>query len=216
MEQAIEIFSASTIFTAIIIYFLWNGGHIVITNFKSKIKKVFVSHKKKTQLENHPFFLFVNKIILLNEISDWKFKDEFRKLVVTEIIKTKLKVWDKTYRNIISQDYGNLSHEEFKEFILNAVYGVRRDTLKSLRKKHLPELVVEKFSEKTQHISDFYVSSVEAICDSLALEDNHERLHEILNSMKSTAFALTRYTEKTLLELNGELTGLEYKGKIAL
>lgn len=77
----------------------------------------------------------------------------------------------------------------------------------------VPQIVIDKFNEWHDPTLSFITSQINTVGESKIAEDSAERTDVLLGTVLSASKAAFFGIERTLIELNGELTGKVYRGE---
>lgn len=82
------------------------------------------------------------------------------------------------------------------------------------RKSGVPQIVISKFQEWHDPALVFVTTHITTVGESQITQDSKTRTSVLLNTLLSTSKSAFFNAERTLIEINGELTGKEYKGEV--
>lgn len=161
-----------------------------------------------------------------------------------EILLSKLDYWlnfkimnikmNDTGRQMLFRDILQLKFMQFREFIQTAgdcvtedmtghemfhhVVEAFNDTVDAYEReainRGIPEVVMVKYGEWQLRSYEFTLRATEMICLSNGYGTNESRMQAIYSLITAMMELTIAEAEKTLTELNGELTGIEYKGVV--
>jgi len=159
---------------------------------------------------NHPFF---NKVMGIVQI-----KLPITKMggpVRTEIFRDVLTIF---YRTAIQEVDSLLTQEVTIDNFLAVNYTTANNIIKKASQKMLeeqiPPIVIEKFNYWNYGRHEYLLNTISDIDSSMVFSSVLEKECAVLNAITDAAFFTLMDAEKTLVNLNGDLSGTNYKGKI--
>lgn len=104
-------------------------------------------------------------------------------------------------------------HQMFHE-LLELSSDFKTEFNKTANEYGIPKLVIDKFVTWRVIPVEFLIKAMEMICTTGGYTNNDSRLQAVYSILTATLELSIAEAEKTLVNLNGELTGVEYKGII--
>ena len=172
--------------------------------FKRRVDKVY-------HLAQHSFF---------SQIGYWRnigidaiqINDKGRSLISKDLLHIQFRVFETAMRNIIHyKQVGTLSQLALKQHITAEITQALKTCEMESRQIGIPDVVRIKFIQWHQRSISFLMNGIDDICSSSFYKNNPQRLNALLTIMLAAFHATLLDAERTLDELNGELTGITYK-----
>jgi len=166
---------------------------------------------------------YIPRDILYSKLSYWlDFKigninivDLGRRLIFKDLLYYKFESLRDTLFDIEDREgFGSWDGPTFYKEILKCVTHNTLAYEFEATRNGIPPVVVTKFKRWHSGTLDFLLKSAELISASTVYKNNHERMQAIYTVYTAMLEILINEAEKTLTELNGELTGVEYKGVV--
>jgi len=142
------------------------------------------------------------------KIDTIKLNDPGRQAIFRDLLHIKFRIFSNNIFQLKNVD--KYSEDELLEQIyecfkdMNEQFGIQTTVI--------PEIVVNKFIEWNKPTVNFVMLNVESICRSPIYNSNRERLEAIYALYTVMLETTILEAERSLNELNGELSGVEYKG----
>lgn len=183
-----------------------------------------------------------NPIQVLKKVMGWFTSTRTVHYSAQEILESKLDYWiNFKINNIKMNDHGrqllfrdilDLKFRQFQGYVINASEAITEsmsgpemfqvvveqfnatiDTYQQeATQRGVPDVVIDKFAEWQLRSYEFTLRATEMICMSQGYGTNDARMQAIYSLITAMMELTIAEAEKTLTELNGELTGVVYKG----
>lgn len=214
--NAIKDVGVSIVLIAAVIYLLVKYFSLLIDNKigkkTSKLPEVESSKFNSVAVlkETHPVF---NKI---NGIIDTKLPiTTIGGPVRTEIFRDVLTIFYETaLYEIAALLDKNMTSENFLANNYNMANSVIKDSSAKMRRAGIPDVVIEKFNTWNSPRHEYVLSTITDIDASDVFSSLVEKQYAALNLYMDSMYFVLMDAEKTLKNLNGDLTGAVYKGKV--
>ncbi len=158
--------------------------------------------------------------VLLSKLDYWlnfkimniKMNDTGRQLLFRDILQLKFK----QFRNYVENSSALITEDMTGQEMFHVVVEQFNDAVDSYEQeainRGIPEVVMVKYGEWQLRSYEFTLRATEMICLSQGYGTNESRMQAIYSLITAMMELTIAEAEKTLTELNGELTGIEYKG----
>lgn len=162
------------------------------------------------------------KELLLSKLDYWiKFKipnlkmvDPGRQLIFRDILKFKFTCFQDYIANVSSRVTEDMSGSE----VFHEIVHTFNDTVDAYEKMAIehgvPEVVMVKYGEWQLRSYEYTIRAAELICLSSGYGGNESRLNATFSLVTAMMELTIAEAEKTLTELNGQLTGTSYHGVV--
>ena len=205
---------------AFICLFLFKGFRDAFSNIKWP--RWFSKKRIRVEdLKHHQFFVFIDYMDKY-KIDRMDFGCPARNRIFRDYFKFRCHTFHTNTQNLITEDVLKLSQLDIKTKIFNTLYSSIEDGNKLMidqcntdEERNVAKVVVERFSAHADHCIEALMEVIETIFDSgFTYESNLDRLNAILNVFLFTFVATFAESEKILHNINGEISGKQYKGLI--
>ena len=165
---------------------------------------------------NHIFFQKIDYLITykIPQIT-LKYKDKEcfgRTLIFQEMLKTKFVVWKSYIKTICEKDWKQMSNDEIRTTFLKALVELVHDYETQWEKDGIPKIVITKFHKWHDNHAQMLMESIENISRGTSFGSKKEIMNAILEVNNTMLILTILDAEKTLGEMDGELSGLTFKG----
>lgn len=196
---------------------LWLVYKLIGENIKSisEHTKNKLFQKKEIKLKMHAFFNSINYSLNVEIPSMTVFKAKpTRQMLLKDLIHCTLASIEEVSESIAERDHGNWNHVEWNYEMRSFINEMNVLFIEKCESKGIPEIVYKKYLvwyfERLNHMR--------VVVDQIASTDTYPT-PEIKTSTLFLAFNFFLVTmiadaEKTLKELNGDITGIVYRGHI--
>lgn len=137
---------------------------------------------------------------------------EGRTTMFRDLLKTKFELWRDNIMKVCGMDYEHMSSGNMRQAFTQATLDLVSQYETKWLQDGVPKVVVTKFHEWNDNHAEMFLETI----DSITMGSCFGSLREIMNAVLEMNMMMLLLTlldaEKTLGDLNGELTGLEYKG----
>lgn len=169
----------------------------------------------KDELSNHQFFSNLTYKIN-NEIPTLDFNGKetpVRQKMFRDLLELKLIVLRKVVENIITTDMGNMTPSQWASFINHEMQqGETRLRELSLEKGMSP-ILINKFMVWRKKTNELLKSYINDLAISPVYSTNVARTNTLLYLLNLKLITLIGDAERTLIDLNGEISGMFYQGE---
>jgi len=176
------------------------------------IKTEFSVHD---QLANHQFFSNL-AFKLDNEIHSLTLNNKttpIRQKLFRKLLELKLISIQAVVETIISEDMENMNPYQWAGFITGEIYKGDKHLETITLKAGIPSIVVSKFMVWQMRTVELLTNYVNDLAISTVYSSNMARTNTLLYLLSLQLITIIGDAEKTLGELNGEISGLVYKGE---
>ena len=192
---------------AIVLFFAFAFGQTGLKYLQEKIKPAVATNPR-----NHAFFStserLINYHIPLMRISS----DPARNTLFRDMLIKKLTVWRKNMLDFVARDFSSLKTFEIKDLFAKTLYEIVTGYEAEWKAVGVPTLVVSKFAEWHSPRVEGLSSSATSVFDGKSFTTPNEMLNATLCLQNALLVETIIDAERTLGGLNGELSGLTYKG----
>lgn len=188
--------------------------------FNNKLIESPVSNPRKHRFFNLVTYELLNRIPYINLYHNGQYC-RGRTLVFRDMLRIKFEHWEDGLKNAMIDGEDNLTDSELQALLEKAtidfVGGYRKEWRETLDidGKYL-ELITSKFSEWHQAKVEMYMEAIRGICQGNSFSSAREKANAFLELNCSMLVLTIIDAERSLGELNGELTGAKYKGHTIL
>lgn len=167
--------------------------------------------------------IFSPRSILISKLTYWidfkinhiRMPDKGRQMIFRDLLFIKFKTFREKVFDIEKRpDFNTLNRRELYSLIVDCLYETIQRYEERALTSGIPPIVIEKFNEWHNTTVEFALKSAELITQSPVYKTNTD----VICGMYLLHAAMLEVTiaeaEKTLTDLNGEITGIEYKGTI--
>ncbi len=187
------------------------AGYLAYKYFSSKIGIKEWRKPRENKFFSEINFFLTNKIPYIKLYHNQSVYDVWRTMIFRNMLYIKLRCWKENLLIFIEKNDENI-YDSFIQFVNTTL-----DCYERKRKEDwIPQIVIDKFNEWHKPHIDVLMWWVEAICWWRAFHNRDEMLNAILYVNLSTLVLTITTAEKTLAELNWELSWINYKWKILL
>ncbi len=160
--------------------------------------------------------------VLLSKIEYWinfkimniKMNDPGRQMLFRDILQLKFQA----FRDYVTMASDRINEDMGGEDMFRTVVSSFQEAVDTYEKaaidRGVPEVVMVKYGEWQLKSYEFTLRATEMICLSHGYGSNESRMQAIYSLITAMMELTIAEAEKTLTELNGDLTGIEYKGVV--
>lgn len=162
------------------------------------------------------------KELLLSKLDYWikfkipnlKMQDPGRQLIFRDILKFKFSCFQDYVTKVNERITDNMSGNEVFHEIVHT-FNETVDAYEKMAIEHgVPEVVMVKYGEWQLRSYEYTIRAAELICLSNGYGNNTSRLHATFSLVTAMMELTIAEAEKTLTDLNGQLTGTSYRGVV--
>ena len=219
IAQLVNTYGFLTIFGALALILLYRYFNKKIGNFSKSsegeemIRTDMIDNHNNDSIKSllqHPFFCNIDNIIFL-KIPNIDLGDAGRTRIFQDILSIQFKIILKNLREAIQTE--SITEDNFLDKNLEILRNSIAEYEKEWVNYGIPEIVIKKYKDwifdRYEHIFNSLqsISKNSKIFDTLCLKQ-----YVVLDNYASVLYMTTLDAEDVLSTLNGELTGVEYKG----
>ena len=179
---------------------------------KEQIKKE--ENSLQDELSNHQFFSNIN-FKINNEIDTLDFNSNdapIRQKLFRKLLELRLKsMLDQAY-NIIKADINDISPSQWAAFVISSLEEADVEFEELALKAGIPAIVIKKFLVSHYKTGEILTNYVNDLAVSVVYGTNMARTNTLLYLMNLKLITTVGDAERTLDELNGEISGMAYDG----
>lgn len=205
--KLLQDYGVSFTLLAIVLFFAFAFGQTGLKYLQEKLKPHEVSDPR-----SHAFFStseqLMNYHIPRMKISN----DPARNNLFRDMLVKKIKVWRKNMLDFVARDFSNLKTYEIKELFATTLKGIISGYETDWKVAEVPALVIAKFALWHSPRVEGLSGSATSVFDGKSFTTPNEMLNATLCLQNALLVETIIDAERTLGELNGELSGLTYQG----
>lgn len=177
------------------------------------LKYVMYDRKKKEEnLEQHPVFVELEQSI--REISTMSFKTEGRTLLFRTMLGIQLNSYTKKLREFLKKNKTFTSLPDFNQKCKNLILDTLEDYEIQWKLRGVPDLVITKFNLLHKDRINLLLKDIDTITLYRSGNDYNTGLFMVCTAITLVLkLGLQNDGIKSLVDLNGELNGLQFEGK---
>lgn len=214
MEQIlkyIQDYGFMTVFAGAGLFFLIKFALLKYQQMEKSMLEQSVADPKK-----HAFFQKVDYILRykLTEIrlNYQNTYNEGRTTMFREMLKTKFEVWRDNVLKVCMMDYEHMSNADIKQAFTQATLDLVNQYETKWQQDGIPKIVIDKFHQWHDNHAEMFMETIDSITSGSCFGSAREIVNAILEMNMLMILLTLLDAERTLGDLNGELTGLTYKG----
>lgn len=179
-------------------------------------KKLFGWFKTSRVVHYSPREVLLSKLdYWLNfKISNIKMNDPGRQMLFRDILQLKFLQFREYVQSAGNSVTESMSGQEMFHVVVEQFNDAVDKYEQEAINRGVPEVVMVKYGEWQLRSYEFTLRATEMICLSQGYGTNESRMQAIYSLITAMMELTIAEAEKTLTELNGELTGIEYKGVV--
>ncbi len=187
------------------------------------IIKWFLYDRKTKQTENsinetllcsHPIFSVIQEI-LARDIKNINFDSEGRTEIFRTMVAEQCLAYENNIRKFINEEKNFTSTGDFRNKARMMVIRAINDYEKRWKELNIPDIVIEKYKEWHSGRLEVLLNEIDTISLYRHSKSYEQTTYEVLLSISALLkFGVTNDSMRALEELNGELNGLVFNGKI--
>ena len=206
----IQDFGFMTVFAGAGLYFLFKFALLKYQQMERSTLEQNVADPKK-----HGFFQKVEFILRykLPEI-ELRFKGQpcqGRTTLFRDMLKIKFEAWKRNIAAVCAVDYQNMSKSDIRQAFTEAMLNLVSEYESTWEQNGIPRIVVDKFHKWHDNHAQMFLEAIESITGGTCFSSPREIMNAILEMNAMMLLLTILDAEKTLGDLNGELSGMEYK-----
>lgn len=166
--------------------------------------------------KKHAFFQKIDYILRykLPEIK-LNYKGQYcegRTAMFSDMLKTKFELWRDMITKICGMDYESMTSTDIRLLFTQETIDLVNQYETLWQQNGVPKVVVSKFHEWHDNHAEMFLGTIDSITSGACFGSPREIINAILEMNMLMVLLTLLDAEKTLGDLNGELSGLTYKG----
>lgn len=164
-------------------------------------------------LSNHPMFVNLRRYINY-DIQHLVINDRIREAIFKDFLLIKFSVIQKHFETFLSRgDLDLMSDDLYYQRMTDSVAEIIKSYENKVRDEGIPAIVVVKFSKWHEDIVFALYDYIKTVCDDRDIyTDNYAKTTVIFDFVNHINNLTLLSAKKTLIDLNGEISKLTYKG----
>lgn len=200
-------YGVSVTLIAMVLFFAFAFGQIGLKYWQERLKPTIATNPR-----NHAFFSTSQRLIDYNIPRMRISGDEARNALFRNMLTLKLTVWRQTMLNLVARDFSTLKTFEIKELFSKTIRDIIFSYEEDWKQDGVPEIVTKKFGKWHAPRLEAVSVSANSVFDGRSFVTPNGMLNAILCLQNALLVETIIDAERTLGDLNGELSGLLYKG----
>ena len=192
---------------AIVLFFAFAFGQTGLKYLQEKLKP-----NEVTDPRSHAFFSTSERLINYHIPRMKVSADPARNTLFRDMLTKKLTAWRKSMLDFVARDFTPLKTFEIKELFARTLREIISGYESEWKATGVPDPVVSKFAEWHSPRVEGLSSSATSVFDGKSFTTPNEMLNATLCLQNALLVETIIDAERTLGELNGELSGLTYQG----
>ncbi|QQR82984.1 hypothetical protein IPJ72_04120 [Candidatus Peregrinibacteria bacterium] len=208
----IQDYGFMTVFAGAGMFFLIKFALLKYQQMERSMLEQGVADPKK-----HAFFQKVD-YILRYKLPDIKlnYKGTYcagRTAMFSDMLETKFELWRDMITRVCATDYEHMSNADIRQMFTQETLNLVSQYEAQWQQDGVPKVVVSKFHEWHDNHAEMFLGTVDSITLGACFGSQREIINAILEMNMLMVLLTLLDAEKTLGDLNGEISGLEYKGQ---
>jgi len=203
----IKEYGISVTLLAIVLFFLFAFGQTGLEYLKRKLKPAVATNPR-----NHAFFSTSERLINYHIPRMHVSADPARNILFRDMLTNKISIWRESTLNFVVRDFSVLKTFEIKELFAKTLHDLISSYEADWKDSGIPEIIITKFAEWHSPRIEAISISATSIFDGKSFTTPNEMLNAILCLQNALLIETIIDAERTLGELNGEISGLSYQG----
>lgn len=200
-------YGVSVTIIAIVLFFAVAFGQTGLKYLQEKLKPAVA-----TDPRSHAFFSTVDQLVNYHIPRMRVSTDPVRNALFRDMLTQKLTIWRKAMLDLVARDFSPLKTFEIKELFSVTLRDCVANYEAAWKAAGVPELVISKFAQWHSPRLEAISSSSSSVFDGKSFTTPAEMLNAVLCLQNALLVETIIDAERTLGELNGELSGLNYQG----
>lgn len=192
---------------AIVLFFAFAFGQTGLKYLQEKLKPAVA-----TDPRSHAFFSTSERLINYHIPRMRVSNDPARNTLFRDMLVKKIGAWRKTMLDFVARDFSSLKTFEIKDLFAKTLQEIIKSYESEWKGSGVPEPVILKFAEWHSPRVEGLSSSATSVFDGKSFTTPTEMLNATLCLQNALLVETVIDAERTLGELNGELSGLTYQG----
>lgn len=199
-------YGVSITLIAIVLFFAVAFGKTGLKYLQEKIKPAVASNPR-----NHAFFSTAERLINYHIPRMRISSDPARNTLFRDMLIKKLTIWRKSMLDFVARDFYSLKTFEIKELFAETLREIITGYEADWKAEGVPTPVINKFAEWHSPRVESLSGSATGVFDGKSFTTPNEMLNATLCLQNALLVETVIDAERTLGDLNGELSGLTYK-----
>lgn len=166
-----------------------------------------------TKIKSHSYFVNMDWFIR-RRIDELIIEDEFKNKIGKQFLKFKFQSFRDWMSEFLDSNYKELDQDEFNTKILERFNCMILEYEQKARLDWIPELFIIKFNKFHLTTIEETAEFITNIAYSTWFSNNEQKMCAILHFLTGAFMRTLLDFQKTIISINGDLAGLEYKGLI--
>lgn len=158
----------------------------------------------------HPIFNKIDNIVNVKLLIT-KIGGPVRTKIFRDVLTIYYRTAQQEISNLLDKD---VTLDNFLSYNYNMINTTIKNSNDKMRAANIPEVVIEKFNTWNSSKYDYMLRTISDIDSSDVFSTTVEKQYAALNLYTDTGYFMLMDAEKTLKNLNGDLTGTIYKGEM--
>ncbi len=141
-------------------------------------------------------------------------RDLGRREMFRDIIQIRYQVMKKHITKLNAEINNEMTQVEVYTHVTHCLHDWVEESEQHTMRNGVPQVVVEKYRKWSSKNTEFALKAIEMVCFSTAYGDNVKRMDAVYALFTAMLELTIAEAERSLNELNGDLNGIEYKGRI--
>lgn len=206
-------FLGIVIITAVLLLYKYITARFDLWLLKRKKKEIdSLTLNEEMDLKYHAFF-FNAQYWLLVEIPNLKFnpRQPVRQQLFRDLLYRKIKTLHENFHKSISEDMSEWSSDQWANEMTMMLSEMTVEFENKAKKDEIPEKVIEIFNRWYAPTLKIIHDHISSLANSKMYDTNLARMNTLLLIMNLMVVTMIGDAERALTELNGEISGLEYR-----
>lgn len=200
-------YGVSITLIAIVLFFAVAFGKTGLKYLQDKLKPAVASNPR-----NHAFFSTSERLINYQIPRMRISNDPARNALFRDMLIKKISNWRKSMLDFVARDFSSLKTFEIKELFATTLHEIIKSYEAEWKTTGVPALVISKFAEWHSPRVEGLSGSATSIFDGKSFTTPVEMLNATLFLQNALLIETVIDAERTLGDLNGEISGLTYQG----
>ena len=200
-------YGVSLTLIAIVLFFAFAFGQTGLKYLQEKLKPAIA-----TDPRSHAFFSTSERLINYHIPRMKVSSDPARNTLFRDMLVKKIGNWRKSMLDFVARDFSSLKTFEIKELFATTLHEIIKGYEAEWKATGVPTPVISKFAEWHSPRVEGLSSSATSVFDGKSFTTPTEMLNATLCLQNALLVETIIDAERTLGELNGELSGLTYQG----
>lgn len=147
------------------------------------------------------------------KIDSIHFDDKGRELIFKDLLLIRFSIILETVETVENMEgFSKFNNQELYTEFVDCIFSINKVFAEKCITKGIPIIVLEKYTEWTKKTMEYLLITAQMISNSTIYNNNYEKIQAIYMLITSLLEITIAEAERSLEDLNGELSGIEYKG----